>query len=178
MGKFLAIYETRNFIDVLKTARHISVPCSFISLAYLFKVYFYPFIISIPRSSKWSLSFRFPNQNLVSISFSPKISTCHHHLIFFLIALITFCEKYQSLDCMYCCNSFFYSVTFFQTSLSLFISIAKIHAATSCRLQLFVQTTRSTRMPEKLPRWYGELLLRCLCSSLQTTSNLGFCTCR
>jgi len=52
----------------------------------------FPFTL---RSSEWSLSLKFSDQNLVCISVSPMRATCPTHIILDLITGITFDEAYN-----------------------------------------------------------------------------------
>ena len=52
---------------------------------------------SIPVSSKWSLSLRFPHQNLVYNSPLPIRATCHVHLIFLGLIIPKILGEYRSL---------------------------------------------------------------------------------
>ena len=56
-----------------------------------------------PRSSKWSLSIRFPHKTPYTPLLSPIRTTCHAHLI--LLDFITrtiLCEQYRSLSSSLC----------------------------------------------------------------------------
>ena len=47
--------------------------------SYLFKIHISIILSSIPRSSKWSHTFSFPNQNLQAYLVSTNHATCHTH---------------------------------------------------------------------------------------------------
>jgi hypothetical protein len=56
----------------------------------------YNIILSMPRSSEWSLPFRFSNQSTVYIIISPMRATCPAQLILLdLITLEIFGEAYK-----------------------------------------------------------------------------------
>ena len=76
---------------------HQSTPCL---LSHFLKIYVNFFLPSTPRSSRWSLSPRFPKQSPVWTSAVPPIlATCLAHLIFLnLITLTIFGEEYRSLS--------------------------------------------------------------------------------
>jgi hypothetical protein len=50
----------------------------------------------MPRSSKWSISFRLSNQNFVSISYLHMCATCPAHLILrdLIISLVNIVKTY------------------------------------------------------------------------------------
>ena len=50
---------------------------------------------SAPRSFKWSVSFRFPHQNLHALLFSPIRATCTANLILLYLITLMFREKYE-----------------------------------------------------------------------------------
>jgi hypothetical protein len=77
--KFSAFYGIRRFITALTRAHHLSPSWASsiqnMSLPHSLKIHFYMILPSIPSSSKWSLSLRFPYQNPECTS--PLHLTCH-----------------------------------------------------------------------------------------------------
>jgi len=61
--------------------------------SYFFEIHFIVILLSTPRSSRWSFSFRFPTKYLCAYVFSSRHTTCPSALAFFgLFNLITFGE--------------------------------------------------------------------------------------
>ena len=87
-------------------------------------------IPSTPGSSKWSLSFRLPHQNLYKLLLSPVRATCTAHLILIdLVKRIIFGEQYRSLSSSL--RSFLYSLVIRSTPVQIVViyvtSIALAH---------------------------------------------------
>ena len=92
--KFPEFYETRRFITVFTRARHLSLSSvrsiQSTSPSHLLNICFNFILPSTHRSSKWSLSLRFPHQNALRISPTHTCCTpCLDHLNLFLIYFIT-----------------------------------------------------------------------------------------
>ena len=73
----------------------------------LFKIHFNIILLSMPKSSKWYLSFRFPHQNPVCISLLP----CTQHMPSYMITPIMFGGEYKLWN-FSLCNFLFPLVTF------------------------------------------------------------------
>jgi len=98
VNKF-TFYSSRKLIAVFTTARHCHQAHKAASCrpSYIFEIHFNIILPSMSRTSKWSLSFRYPHQTLYILLFSPILVTrpvCFilHHVI----TLITCCEDYKS----------------------------------------------------------------------------------
>ena len=75
-----ALDRTRKFIPTFTTARHSSLSYAHVITAFYLKINF-NVILSIPWSSKWSVSFSFPNQNATCASLLPHACYMPSHLI-------------------------------------------------------------------------------------------------
>ena len=100
LKKLFTCYGTRRFITTITTARQLSLfwPRSIQSMLPpphpFMKIHFNIILQSIPRYSKWSLSFGLPHQNPIS-----TFATCTAHLIhLYLIIRIAFGEEYILLS--------------------------------------------------------------------------------
>jgi len=78
--KFPTIYRTRRFTAAFLTARHLFL--SQTNPVHV-KIRFNMILPSMPWSSEWSLSLRFPHQNSVCVS-HPLSATCPVHSFFLL----------------------------------------------------------------------------------------------
>jgi hypothetical protein len=76
--KFPAFYGTRRFITAFKRAHHLFSAKSIQSMpsTHFLKTHYNTILPSTPRSPKWSLSLRFPNQNSVYACPLPIRATC------------------------------------------------------------------------------------------------------
>ena len=108
--KFPAFYGTRRFITAFTSARHLSLSCasstqSITPTSHFLKIHLNIILPSKSGSPKWSLSLRFPHQNLCS---PPHV--LHAPLIPFFLVLITriFRDEYRALSCSF--GIFLYSL--------------------------------------------------------------------
>ena len=109
---------TSPFLPLLNQVNVFHTPQS-----YFFEIHFIAILLSSPRSSKWSFSFRFPTKYLHAFVISSRHTTCPSALTLVgLINLITFGEGRKSRS--------FSSHYFFQPPPTVSSSVPNIHLST------------------------------------------------